>query len=184
MILKCPVCKDVTLTPHDLEPGLSAFTCGGCHGDWVPQAKYFAWLDMHGANPAPDQSVQTEAPPQPAKDSLPGKFCPECGRFLTRAKVGHGVEFHLDRCGGCGGIWCDAGEWAVLKFHGLHDDCHFIFSDKWQAEVARQTRESGRQQVLIEKLGPEALAEIKRIKAWLDAHPRRRELYAYLLDTK
>jgi hypothetical protein len=37
---------------------------------------------------------------------------------------------------------------------------------------------------MAEKLGPEALAEVKRIKSWLDTHPKKAELYAFLVGPK
>ena len=108
------------------------------------------------------------------------KLCPECGRFLTRAKVGHGVGFHLDRCGACGGTWFDANEWEVLRARNLHDDVHFIFSAAWQAHVARREREEAHERLMAEKLGDADWAEVKRIRAWLHGHPQRSQLYAAL----
>ena len=35
---------------------------------------------------------------------------------------------------------------------------------------------------MTEKLGPTDYAELKRLKSWLDTHPKRNELYAYLLN--
>ena len=64
----------------------------------------------------------------------------------------------------------------------MHDNLHFIFSGAWQAEVMREAREVAREQLLLKNLGPEDLAELKRVRAWIDGHPKRSELYAALLD--
>ena len=181
--MKCPVCKDVSTEELELEEGLAAQQCPGCGGQWVNGAAYLRWVEQRGPK-APDD--EPTAPPAgvtepPVNDNLKAKLCPECGRFLTRAKVGRGVEFSLDRCGSCGGIWFDRHEWDVLKGRGLHDDVHFVFSDAWQAEVLRRDREAQHDRLLAQRIGEADWAEIKRIRAWLDAHPHRTELYAALV---
>lgn len=59
-----------------------------------------------------------------------------------------------------------------------------MFSGAWQAEVMRQERAAAaaREQLLLKRLGAEDLAEVKRVRAWLDGHSRRAELYAVLLE--
>jgi hypothetical protein len=47
--------------------------------------------------------------------------------------------------------------------------------------VARQERDAQRERLMAQKLGETDWAEIKRIRAWLDAHPKRSELYAALM---
>lgn len=54
--------------------------------------------------------VRTSEPASSGPDR--GGECPGCGAPLHRAAVRHGVE--LDACGGCGGIWLDAGELELL----------------------------------------------------------------------
>jgi Zn-finger nucleic acid-binding protein len=184
VILKCPVCKDQKLADQPLDDGIVAAVCAGCGGQWIDSARYWKWLESRpqetSNRPGPDAKPST----LPVIDSAPGKFCPGCGRFLARVKPGYGLEFFLNRCGGCGGIWLDANEWANLRSIGLHDDIHFIFSDSWQAEISKAERTRQHEQLLADKLGPEALAEIKRIKTWLDGNPKKAELYAYLIGPK
>ena len=183
--MNCPICKAEKLEPSTLNSTLAAQTCPKCAGHWIDSANYWKWLEELKATgeprPAPETAAANGTKLLSVNDSGPGKFCPGCGRFLTRAKPGHGLDFFLNRCAGCGGIWLDANEWENLKSIGLHDDIHFIFSDSWQAEAERTKQH---EQLLAEKLGDEALTEIKRIKTWLDSHPKRAELYAYLIGPK
>jgi Zn-finger nucleic acid-binding protein len=184
--MNCPICKDVKLTEKPLEGGLTASGCSGCGGIWIDSPRYWQWIESRPggrAEPAPNKSLDL-ATQRPVKDSGPGKFCPGCGRFLARARPAQGMAFFVNRCGGCGGIWLDAGEWENLRAVGLHDQIHFIFSDSWQAELAKAERTRQHEQLLAEKLGPDALNEIKRIKGWLDGHPKRAELYAFLVGPK
>lgn len=178
MSMKCPVCH-ITLNLRSLEPNLPSRACAQCGGQWIEGARYFRWLETRKNEPEVQAAEVQEAPPDaPAR----AKICPTCGRLLGHSKVGHGVAFELDRCGGCGGIWFDANEWETLESRGLHDDVHFVFSAAWQAQVAREERERRHQAMLLEKLGPDDLSEIQRIRRWLDEHPRRAELYGVLLD--
>jgi Zn-finger nucleic acid-binding protein len=178
--MNCPVCKATALVAEELEPGLAGLKCRQCGGRWIEGTRYLAWVAAQGqqlAEKPPEEGVEL-----PVAESGKAKLCPECGRFLTRAKVGHALGFHLERCANCGGIWTDANEWEVLKSRNLHDNLHFIFSGAWQADVMRQERERAHEQLLRKKLGEADFAEVKRVRAWLDAHPRRAELYAVLLD--
>jgi Zn-finger nucleic acid-binding protein len=188
--MDCPVCKTVPLQTHQLDEGLVTHSCPQCSGQYLRSERYFQWLQRHGENlpeKSPDLALHL-----PVHDSKPGKLCPECGAFLIRHKVGHGMEFHIDRCGRCGGIWLDENEWDVLKSHGLHDDMHHVFSQAWQAEVKGQERQQHYREVvmhilddkLLQLCSGEDLAKLKEFKAWLDGHPNRRELYAYLGGTR
>ena len=190
--MKCPACKDMTLEDFELEPGLAAARCGGCGGQWVNGAGYLRWVEARGPKPPGGASAGAaeatgsgggDGTPagQAVNDNRKAKLCPECGRFLTRAKVGRGLDFLLDRCGSCGGIWFDAGEWEALRARGLHDDAHFVFSDAWQADVLRRDREAQHDRLLAQKVGEADWAEIKRVRAWLDGHPHRTALYAVLM---
>ena len=178
--MNCPVCKVTTLEAEELEPGLHDQRCRQCGGRWIDGARYLAWVEAQGQQLA-DKPAE-EGVELPVAESGKAKLCPQCGRLLTRAKVGRGAAFHLERCATCGGIWTDANEWEVLKSRNMHDNLHFVFSAAWQAEVMRQERASAREKLLRTKLGAEDLAEIQRVRAWLDGHPRRAELYAVLLD--
>jgi hypothetical protein len=61
---------------------------------------------------------------------------------------------------------------------------HFVFSDAWQAEIARIDRQRQHDRLLREKLGEADFAKIQQIKTWLDSHPHRVEMYAILLGDK
>ena len=180
----CPICKTVTLSDAaELQPGLAAHTCPQCHGHWIAPKDYWQWLETRG--PLSSEVPAATAPLDlPVKETETPKFCPECGRFLRRHKVGHGIHFSIDRCATCGGFWLDANEWEMLVSRHLHDRLHFVASDSWQGEIAKHEREKGHEQIILEKIGAEDLEKIKGIKAWIDGHPRKAELYAVLLEKK
>lgn len=188
--MKCPVCKTVSLEAAEVDRQLPTHACSSCGGQWVKVEEYLKWLDLHGPNlpeKSPDQAVNL-----PVNDSKPGKLCPACGAFLIRHLVGHGVSFHLDRCGRCGGFWLDRNEWEILKSRNLHDDVHYIFSEVWQSQARHQEQraqyEGAVVKILDDKLrqvcGDGDLTRLKEIKAWLDGDPHSQDLYAYLASTR
>ena len=203
--MKCPVCKSKSLAPVALDGRLlSAHRCAACGGQFVRGEQFYRWLDHpdrrtpaaareRDADTGPD--ARTGSGPVatagaaglngsldlPPVDSPHAKICPECGKLMSRYRVGHGVDFALDRCAACGGIWFDANEWEALARVGLADRVHFVFSSAWQAEIGRQESAAGERRRLTERIGAGDLAEIDRIVGWLGHHPRRRELVAYLI---
>src|SRR4051812_19270040 len=136
--MRCPVCKTVSLADATLEEGLASHACGKCGGQgiggashggmgqmgggetpaprgggqWIGGQRYGEWVQMRGGKT--DAAGGDEQVSAPVRDSTAAKLCPECGRFLIRHKVGHGVDFCIDRCTACGGIWLDANEWQTL----------------------------------------------------------------------
>jgi Zn-finger nucleic acid-binding protein len=176
--MRCPVCKHRTLTPTAMEEGLAARHCGACGGRWLRADAYARWRSRRGGD-LPEHLAEEGAPAPPTEP--PGaRLCPECGHILTRCRVGHGVGFALDACRTCGGVWLDAGEWEALRARNLHDDIHRIPSAAWQREVRAAERDEERERLLLERFGPADLAELRRVKAWLDAHPSRAEMLAFL----
>jgi Zn-finger nucleic acid-binding protein len=110
------------------------------------------------------------------------KPCPECAFTMFKYRVGHGLEFHLDQCMGCKGIWFDKDEWETLRARNLHDDLHALFTAPWQAKASREDRKRRLEQMYIRKFGAEDYAEIKKVRGWLAEHEHKHELLAYLTD--
>ena len=188
--MQCPVCKETRMEPDELAENLITHACATCGGHYIKSERYFSWLKQHGEN-LPEKPPGEQAS-LPVPDSRPGKLCPECGAFLIRHKVGHGIDFHLDRCGRCGGIWLDKNEWQVLKGRNLHDDVHFVFSEAWQTQVKQEERSKQYRDVVVGVLDGKLaqhcsqadIARLKEFKDWIDDHPCRKELYAYLASTR
>jgi Zn-finger nucleic acid-binding protein len=180
--MNCPACKTNALQMHDLEPELPSLQCTACGGQWIQSFRYWRWRSLQ----------PTDLPEIPhAPDDLPAvmeahqaNVCPECGHILVPYRVGHGVAFSLDHCGHCGGMWFEKNEWEVLRSRNLHDDVHKVFNQVWQSDVSREERRATREARLTTLLGDQDLSEIRRVKAWLDGHPRRSEIYALLLERR
>lgn len=174
--MKCPVCKTASLKTAELESHLKAANCPKCEGTWIAATDYEHWLEKHGDR-LPEKEPEGIA--IAADDQQQAKLCPDCKRIMLRYKVGHGLNFRLDQCGSCNGIWFDTNEWDALKQRNLHDEVHLIFSAPWQAQVrqdeARQLLDGVYTQTFKADYG-----KIKDFKAWLDEHPERQAVLGYL----
>jgi len=140
------------------------------------------------------QRKQPQQEPDPAKlsDQFDVEFvqspydtkaslCPECGAYLSRARVNWKPAFYVERCPSCEGIWCDHGEWAVLEKLGFHVAINKLFSRDWQARVRKQEMIDMERAAIIEKLGPEIAEKLFVLTDDLEKHPKGDFGVAYLV---
>ncbi|MCI5147283.1 MAG: hypothetical protein D3923_17585 [Candidatus Electrothrix sp. AR3] len=178
---RCPVCDDVALKQILLEEDLPAHFCMACEGIWISSKECLSWS-------SPQEGLSTEGIdldadlPLPVVDNRQALLCSDCGRILRRFKIWPDVEFHLDRCGGCHGIWFDRNEWQVLKLKNLHKKVHVFFTAAWQATLRKEEMRRRFAKMYQEKFGLEEYNKIKKIRKWLEEHPQNRQLLAYLTD--
>jgi Zn-finger nucleic acid-binding protein len=162
-----------------LEPNLSSFNCANCDGDWIRGKEYWNWIERRGTKPAKgiseDENLSLAEPGVPID-------CPECSFRMVKYLVGHGLDFTVDHCAGCKGLWLDRNEWKALRKRNLHDDLHAMLTSFWQAGAQRERRKKHLEQINLDRFGEEDYAEIKRIRHWLDSKTNREQLIAYLTD--
>ena len=182
--MRCPIHPHTSLEPQTIEPGIEVMTCPKCHGIWMSMAAYWDWRKTLKA-PLPNLQAEQGGSDVALVDSEAGKRCPFDGAFLIRHQVGHGIDFHIDRCGRCGGVWLDAGEWEALQQRQMHDDLHLIFTSSWQAEVRRQKRTKAEEDLLVRRLGESDYEKAVETKQWIESHKKNDTLPAllgFLLD--
>lgn len=109
-------------------------------------------------------------------------ICPESGRLLLRYRVGHGLRFHLDRSPATGGVWLGRGEWEALKAKGLHTEMHLIFTAAYQRSIRSEQYGQTMEQTFLNRIGETDFPKVVEIKSWIEKHPRRREICAYLFN--
>ena len=175
--MKCAVCRTETLQPQTLDPNLPAYTCAKCAGTWIASSDYWTWRDQQRAGllevPAADTAPERTDSDQP-------KTCPSCGHILLPYHIGHDVTFTLDHCGNCNGVWLDAQEWNILRQRNLHDKIHTFFTESWQRRIRQAAHQRRMQDIYVQKFGALDYAELRRVKAWIGAHPQQNALLAYL----
>lgn len=105
--MKCPKC------PGQLEPvehgGVELDCCPVCFGLWFDKNELGKF-----------NQFDTDFPLFPGK-ILPGKHtnlcCPRCSGLLKESPYGPGIDFKVERCIGCEGVWLDADE--IVKVRGI-----------------------------------------------------------------
>lgn len=146
--MKCPICHIHSLNEVDLEAGLSAYQCNHCFGHWLPSENYWEWLDSReqqqkqSSRPAPIK-LNVGQSLLPVVDNCTANFCADCSRLMTKTKVGRGLNFYIDRCGHCHGVWLDQNEWENLKQMDLHYQIHYMFSSAWQHRIRHESYARG-----------------------------------------
>ena len=101
---------------------------------------------------------------------------------MLRYQVGHTLDFAVDQCGHCNGVWLDPDEWKALKQRNLHDEIHLIFSAAWQSQRRKDEAQKLLSGIYAESFGTD-YDKIRQVKAWLDAHPERRRIIDYLFNS-
>jgi Zn-finger nucleic acid-binding protein len=169
----------VELSRSFLETDLPAYGCGQCNGIWLSTNEYLAWLRTQANVSSEELPVDT---PLPISDTKLAILCPDCGHILRRYKISPDLEFHLNRCGHCNGVWFDRDEWQTLKLHNLHHQVNMFFTDPWQQKLREEEMRRRFDKMYLDKFGAENYARIKDIRAWLAEHPQGSSLLAYLTD--
>lgn len=178
--MKCPVCKMHDLTITELEENLIAHNCAQCGGEWLRDSQYKEWRAKHGVD-LPEKHVSERDTIKMADVEL-ARLCPDCRRILVKYKVGRDINFTLDRCGGCGGVWFDKDEWNTLKERNLHDNLYEFFTEPWQSEVRREEERRNMEFIFKSKFGEEDFKRLKDFKQWMDKHEMKNEILAFVND--
>lgn len=175
--MKCPVCKQPSLHQIELADKLPANQCSNCNGIWVSSNQYLAWVRLQERS-LPEKDLDEIAAPQLKTDAL--KLCPESGHIMKRFKVFPNVDFHLDRCGHCNGIWFDSAEWDMLVAHNMQDKVNQFFTAPWQERLRESESRARMDEIYKDKLGEDDYKRAQEIRAWLEDNPRRAMLIAFL----
>jgi len=177
--MNCPICKAKELIPAELDQELTSLNCPSCGGHWLRGAEYWKWVEDRGSRLSErvydGESLTLKEPGLPID-------CPECRFRMVKYLVGRGLDFTLDHCAGCKGIWLDRNEWEALRKRNLHDDLNLMFTAFWQKEADRELQKKRMEEIYIGRFGVDDYTEIKRIRWWLDTKTNREELLAFLID--
>jgi Zn-finger nucleic acid-binding protein len=176
----CPKDRRFELVATTLAGEMAVQSCPDCKGTWIPPEEYSAWQARHPytlSDALPTLEVDYVQSPFDGKAAL----CPECNRYLTRAKVSLSSPFYVERCPNCYGIWCDRGEWEILEQLGLNTAIEQLFSSEWQARVKEIEYAQRERQATIEKLGEAIAQKVFELAELLEEHPNGDFGVAYLM---
>lgn len=173
--MNCPKCRNVSLETIELEPQLSALHCHRCEGHWLPVDRVTRWLaSRQGTLPE-----RTEVPDPQLHDDQTARLCPDCGRIMLRYRVISGVALILDRCGGCSGLWFDAGEWQALRERNLHEELIDLFTPARQRQIQHEEA-AARLRALYHACFGTDFERAEEIRRWVREHPQKESLLAFL----
>ena len=178
----CPACKNVVLEPSIIESSLPIMICNSCGGYWLRINEYALWLKSQTPGYFDEQKTREASKLFPVVESGNAVICPDCGRFLRKYRVGSTIGFHLDRCSNCNGVWLDRNEWQSLKMADLHDEINQIFTQPWQQHIQHETTAGKLDAMYLERFGESDYKKIREIREWIQKHPNRNALLAFLMD--
>src|SRR6266436_6124317 len=175
-----PIYPDTTMQMREIEPGLEVYECPRSGGFWIPLQAYLAWKQRQPA--AVDAPAGDGASAVQDDSRQRALICPESGRLLLRYRVGHGLQFHIDRSPATGGVWLDKGEWEALKSKGLQGALNLIFTAAYQRQIRTEEYDQTLTRTFRERIGEADFSKVAEFGAWLAVHPKRRDICCYLLD--
>ena len=179
---KCPVCKNVVLELSIFENTLPIMVCNSCGGSWLRANEYALWLKSQKPGSFDETKTQETSTRFPIVESNKASICPDCGHLLRKYKIGAKVDFHLDRCNNCNGVWLDKNEWETLRVADMHDEINQFFTKPWQQVIQNKETSAKLEAMYLERFGDTDFQKIKEIREWLKEHPHRNNLIAFLLD--
>lgn len=179
--MKSPVGSHQALEQVTLDGGLIAYRCPETGGHWIPLENYWKWQRTSSSDETTEQTT-TEAVPTGEFDNAV-KVCPTSGTIMTRYRVGHGLNFRIDRSI-TGGVWLDGGEWEALQAGNLHHELHLVFTAPWQKSVRNEEHAAQYDTMLKSHLGDELYTKLSALRDELQDHPARAEALAYLQNKR
>lgn len=175
--MKCPVCKTTDMAGGKLEENLPTMRCEQCGGQWLSAKDYAAWRDEHRPVRQPFSEISLEV-----KQVQEAKLCPDCGLILIKYRVGHGLDFFVDHCNGCGGLWLDKNEWNALKEKNLHDEVYRIFSTSWQREIRNDRLRQKLESLYINRFGEDGYRKVQETRDWIQSHAQKAALLQFIAE--
>lgn len=176
-LIQCVCGQPAEFQRAQLAPGLPSMTCASCHGHWLLLDDHEKWASSQSDVIHASPMVMADMPVDAEKRV---RQCPQCARLMTRLRVGASVNFRVDGCVTCHGLWLDAGEWDAIDFLGLSRRIGHIMSDEWQKGVQDEEAQSRREAQLRLRYGDACMDELVRIRQWLQGQPDRDTLLTLL----
>lgn len=180
--MRSPVEKSSILVQREIEPGLRVWQCPATDGRWIPLSAYTLWQNLHRHETKP---LPADYHPHLVDDSeRAALICPESGCIMTRFRVGHGLNFQIDRSPVTGGVWLDSGEWEALKLEGLHTILHLIFTAPYQKKIRTLATDNALANSLWRLIGSKDFDRVSQFREWMTNHDHSAEIFAFLHDAQ
>lgn len=170
----CPSCPHQRLQPVQLDYDLPALACGDCGGALLSLVSWRNWREHATLEPP-----AADAGGAKVSDSASALRCPKCERFMTKFRFAADARNQIDFCTHCDEVWLDHGEWELLERFALTDQLSMVFSQPWQNRVRSDEARLRQEERWRAQFGAD-FARVRDMRAWIAAHPKAREILAYL----
>jgi len=141
--MECPVChhrlteRHLELPTNDNWEEMRVDVCDeGCGGIWFDRFELEKVDESDEV--AGDRLLEMDRDPEVEVDHDADRNCPECDDIVMMKRffsVSRNVE--IDECGGCAGIWVDAGELEDLRqLYDSEEEREQAFEEHFEAELA------------------------------------------------
>jgi len=176
--MKCPSCENGKLQNAYLENDLPCKTCDHCGGNWLLLEHYLRWKGGHTEEITLSESdVKVEL-----TETERALICPASGALMLKYRISKDSEHRLDLSPNINGVWLDRGEWQLLKRSGLAEKLNKIFTAPWQKEISAGSSKDMFEQLYRQKFGNADYERAQEIRDWLQDHPNRYALRAFLIS--
>lgn len=177
----CAKCRTVTLERVPPRPGSTLlvedlpYRCPRCEGLWV---------EPKGVLRLADQEAELDPPASETDEEVDRRTgtCPEGHGILGRTRVEVDEGFYLDRCGTCGGLWFDKGEWQRLARRELLHRIPDFWTQAWQRQQRGRRQREDYLDWIATEIGWDLKTRIDELVEILRDHPRRSAAIAYLIQ--
>lgn len=173
--MKCPSCKGSNLSPSFIEDLFRAHTCCDCGGNWIFIDDYLVWLEHN------KEYSFTNNDTFEVDDTKTALFCPVTSAIMQKYRISNHSEHRVDYSPSVGGIWLDSGEWEYLKEHKLAGSLNKLITNEWQKRLRDENAELTFSEIYSERFGEESYKKVKEIREWINNHPNKMDLRAYIL---
>ncbi|AKJ43474.1 zf-TFIIB domain-containing protein [Pragia fontium] len=174
--MQCPKCKTGVLQPTRLDNLIPVHTCNACGGNWLILEDYLRYKGQLPESAELPNDVVVES--EETKSAL---LCPVTGSLMLKFRISKDTEHRLDLSPKVNGIWLDKGEWELLNAHGLADKLNAIFTDVWQRQIRESHTQAQFDEMYLSQFGQEDYDKVKDLREWLQQHPQKDRLKAFLL---
>ena len=176
MSTPCPTCANSVLHDTTLDENLPAATCPDCRGTLL---SLIAYRDWRGSHAAPSEAIEDSGEVSHADDNKAMLRCPKCKGFMTKFRFSADATNHIDLCDRCDHVWLDHGEWRLVEQLARSGQLAKVFDATWQQRLRVEQAKRRSEERWREKIG-EDYDRARELRAWLAAHPKGKDLVAYL----
>ena len=173
-MMKCTDCKKGMLSPRFLDGLFRVDSCTACDGSWILIADYVEWKERN-LNYQFFETLKSEV-----KVSTSALLCPVTGSLMRKFRLSSKNSHRINYSSCVRGVWLAKGEWDFLKREGLAGSLNAVLTVPWQNNIRSVCAREKFTSIYKSKFGNESYSRVSEFREWVDNHPRKSDIHAYL----